>query len=121
MGNLSIRSRLFFERSDGIRYTADSLGLSVQTISDQCQHLVVDVDTTGTQLTYSKVANMGYLWIRNNSPDNFVLLKTASDGFAFAKLLPGEIAFFRCGSTSFIPYAVADTAPCEIEYLLISN
>lgn len=63
----------------------------------------------------------GWVLFINRDPTNFIELRVATSGAKFAKLLHGEFCLLRLGSGAQAPYAIADTAPCVLEYLLIST
>ena len=44
----------------------------------------------------------------------------ATGGTKCVKLLAGEVAMFRFGSGVTAPYIIADTAACQVEYIIIS-
>jgi len=63
----------------------------------------------------------GWAMFVNRDATNFINLKVATGGAIFAKLLPGEMALFRLGSGAQAPYAIADTAACQLEYLILQT
>lgn len=60
----------------------------------------------------------GYLMCKNHDADNFVQLNANGGAVWLARLEPGDIALFRIddGAT---PNAKADTASCEVEFLIL--
>lgn len=60
----------------------------------------------------------GWAMFINRDSTNFITLKVATGGAVFAKLLPGEFCLLRLGSGAQAPYAIADTAASQLEYLL---
>lgn len=57
----------------------------------------------------------------NRDPTNFIYLLTGTGGLRFAKLTPGRPALIPLGPDAQIPFAIADTAPCKLEYLIIND
>ena len=55
----------------------------------------------------------------NHDSSNYVDLMTGVAGVAFARLLPGECAVFRLPAAMTAPAALAHTAACLIEYLIL--
>lgn len=70
-------------------------------------------------IALSEVTSPGWAFFINRDSTNFISLKVATGGAIFAKLLPGEFAFLRLGSGAQAPFAIADTAACQLEYLLV--
>jgi len=61
----------------------------------------------------------GYAVFINRDPTNFIQLRQATGAAAFAKLLPGEFACFRISPSMTAPFAIADTAACQMEYWIL--
>ena len=55
----------------------------------------------------------------NRDATNYIELKVATGGAIFAKLLAGEPALLRLGSGAQAPFAIANTAACILEYIII--
>ncbi|MGD0013110.1 MAG: hypothetical protein ABSD56_01605 [Bryobacteraceae bacterium] len=67
------------------------------------------------------LTTVGWAAFVNHDPTNYVDLMTAVAGVAFARLLPGECAVFRLPAAMVAPAALAHTADCLIEYLILEN
>ena len=68
----------------------------------------------------SDMGTAGWSMFINRHATNFVTLRIGSGGSDFAKLLAGESAGpFRLATTSI--YAIADTAACELEVLILEQ
>lgn len=63
----------------------------------------------------------GWALFCNRDATNFISLKVATSGAVFAKLLPGEFALLRLGSGAQAPFAIADTASCQLEVFIAST
>lgn len=87
--------------------TGEGFVLHRQTIGTSAEAVTIPSD----------IGTAGWCRIRNRDATNYVTLRIGSGGSDFAKLLPGEYALFRLASSSL--YAVANTAACEIEYLIL--
>lgn len=66
-------------------------------------------------------ASRGWAMFINRDATNFINLKVATGGAIFAKLLAGEFALLRLGSGAQAPYAIADTAACQMEILILDT
>ncbi len=75
------------------------------------------VGITEEALRLGDITTPGRILITNLDQTNFVTFRRATGEGAAVKLMPGEPNSFRCGSTA--PFLIADTAPCEVEFLLL--
>lgn len=57
----------------------------------------------------------------NRDSTNFLTLKTGTGGTVMIKIPPGKFALFHFGSGVTAPYAIADTAACQLEYIICST
>ena len=86
----------------------------VQSIGNSADEALVigDVTTGGT--------NLGWAMFYNRDPTNFVVITHGDNASAFLKLKAGEVAGpMRLGTNT--PFALADTAAVELEYLIIEE
>ena len=75
----------------------------------------------GTALPLGGVATAGgFLMIVNSDATNYVQLMTAASGTVFARLKPGECAVLRLDATITAVAAIANTAPCLVQFLLLA-
>lgn len=73
-------------------------------------------------INLGEVTAPGWAFFINRDTTNFIELRVATSGAKFAKLLAGEPAGpFRLGSGAQAPYAIADTAACVLEYMIINT
>lgn len=103
--------------------TADSLQLANATYSVTTKviaHIAAVAPTTAAAMNLGAVSSLGYICIINRDPTNFVTLLTGTGGVVFAKLWPGQGALFFFGSGVTAPFIKADTATCQVDYLLLS-
>lgn len=84
--------------------------------------------TTGTQLIGTSeealafsadIATPGYLFVKNMDATNYVEIRNATGAASTIKLKAGEFALFRISGTA--PYAIANTAACRIEFVVIED
>jgi hypothetical protein len=92
-------------------------GLTFDVSGTKHVHVLHTVGTSEEALLKGDVATPGLLAIYNRDATNYATYRPASAGADTVKILPGEPAIFRCATTS--PYLVANTAPVDLEYLLI--
>ena len=79
-----------------------------------------NIGTTEEAIKLGEVASLGWAIFINRDPTNFINIKAGTGGTVIVKLLPGELAMFRFGSGITAPFAIADTAPCQLEYMICS-
>lgn len=77
------------------------------------------IGTAEEALILGEVAAGGWLILVNRDATNFVAVKAASGATPLAKMKAGEPALFRLHPSATAPYLAADTAACEVEYLLL--
>lgn len=80
-----------------------------------------NIGITEEAINLGEVTSLGYALFVNRDPTNYLELRVATGGVKFAKLRPGKFAFFEFGSGITAPFAIADTAPCQLEYLIVSQ
>ncbi len=103
--------------------TADSLQLangSYSVTSKIIAHITAVAPTTAAAMNLGAVTSLGWILIVNRDPTNFVTLLTGTGGVVFAKIWPGLGQLFFFGSGVTAPFIKADTATCQVEYLLLS-
>lgn len=115
--------------SAGLAYR-DANGVSLELFAEALQFdvttTIVDrgqqsIATSDTAITKGSVGTMGWVFLKNLDPTNFVNVKTAAAGTIIVKLPPGGIAVFYVGSGVTAPVAVADTAAVLIDKLICSQ
>lgn len=79
-----------------------------------------NIGITEEAIKLGELATLGYAIFINRDATNFINIKTATAGTIIVKLFPGEVAMFRFGSGVTAPFAIADTAPCQLEYMILA-
>lgn len=79
----------------------------------------ISVATSATVIPLGTVTQPHWAWFKNLDATNFLKIRNGISGADFARLLPGEPAIVPLEITS-VPYAIADTAACLLEYLILS-
>lgn len=83
--------------------------------------LKMTVGITEEVIPLGEATAPGWAMFINRDPTNFIELRVATSGAKFAKLKPGEFALLRLGSGAQVPYAIADTDVCQMEYLIFNT
>jgi hypothetical protein len=63
------------------------------------------------------IGTPGWIMLINRDATNFVSMRRATGEGNFLKMLAGEFALFRMEAAA--PYLIADSASCEVEYLVL--
>lgn len=91
--------------------------LSITVSGTQIMDNVQAVTTSEVAITLGDVATGGYWFVQNMDPTNFVTIRSATGVTGLIKLLAGEWAIFRTNAGAAAPYAIADTATCNVRFL----
>jgi hypothetical protein len=76
------------------------------------------IATTATALALGSVATPGYAIFKNHDSDNDVSIRAGSSGTNVIKVPAGK-TIGPVVLATVTPYAIAGTAACELEYLII--
>lgn len=80
------------------------------------------IGTSEEAIVLGEVTAPGWAFFINRDSTNYIELRVATSGAKFAKMLAGEPAGpFRLGSGAQVPYAIADTGACVLEYLIVNT
>lgn len=79
----------------------------------------ISVGITATLIPLGQVTTPHWAYFKNMDSANYLTIRNGASGADLLKLLPGEAAFVPLLDTS-VPYAIANTAPCILEYLILS-
>ena len=79
----------------------------------------ISVATSATVIPLGQVTAPHWAYFHNLDATNYLTIRNGSGGTDLLKLLAGEYAFVPLLDTS-APYAIADTAACLLEYLILS-
>lgn len=79
------------------------------------------IGTSEEAIPLGEVTSLGWFWARNLDETNFIQIRTGTGGTAFCKLLPGEACLLPLGSGITAPYAIADTAECNMQFAVFSR
>lgn len=94
-------------------------GLQVTVSGTEYVRMNQLIGTSAEALDIGDITTPGYIMIRNRDTTNFVEIRDGAAGADVVKLKAGETALFRLTTTT--PFAIADTAACRVEYLLIED
>ncbi len=119
---LTVSIALAFSKS-GRRCNTQEMGLNGVEIdvagTDFIGPFTQTIGTTVEALELGDITAPGYIAVKNRDATNFVSLRNGSGGANLVELQPGDIACFRLATTT--PYAIADTASCELLMLIVED
>lgn len=119
---ITLSASLAYSDSEG---TSDSLAVSALQVSvttKRVTKLKQNVGITEEPINLGDVSSVGFVMFVNRDATNFIQIKTSSGGIICGKLLPGEsYGPARLASGMQGPYAIADTAPCQMDVFVISS
>ena len=82
----------------------------------------VSVGTSEEAIPLGEATSPGWFMAINRDETNYVEIKTATGGTIFAKMKAGEpCGPIRLGSGAQVPYWIANTAACQVDYLIIQT
>lgn len=91
--------------------------LTFDVAGDKWTHLIQEIGLAEEALQLGDIAAGGYCFLHNLDATNFVSIRRATAEGNAIKIGPGEIALFRLEATA--PFAIADTAACDVEIVLL--
>jgi hypothetical protein len=107
-----------------IRFSDDGIGLTRLTgpldydvTKKVYAHFIQAVGTSEEALNLGDIGTGGYCFLKNLDATNFVKVRPGTGAADLIKLLPGDVALFRLVAAA--PFAISDTASCNVEVALI--
>ena len=92
------------------------------TVSGSRYHRAVqNIGTAEEAIGLGELSTLGWGMFKNLDATNYVELRVATAGAKFAKLKPGESCLLRLGSGITAPFAISDTAACNLEYMIVED
>lgn len=118
---LTISVSLAYEDSEGSDAALEIAEKLANVSSKKYIRAKQNIGTSEEAIALGEVTSPGWGVFVNRDLTNFINLKVATGGAIFGKLLPGEGCCLRLGSGAQVPYAISDTAACQLEYLLVNT
>jgi hypothetical protein len=79
-----------------------------------------EIGTTEEAIDLGDIATGGYFMAINRDSTNFVSIRSGTGATNLVRINAGEAALFRVSGDASAPFAIADTAACELEYWLLA-
>lgn len=119
---LTINASLAYSDSEGSDLSIEIADLKPNVSTKKFVHAKQNIGITEEAIGLGEVTSLGWAFFKNLDSTNFLSIKTGTGGTIIMKLLAGESAGpFRFGSGITAPFAIADTAACQMEYLIVST
>ncbi len=115
---LEIAAALKFSK-DGESASLDAGLLQITVSGSAYKKGTQEIGTDEEALLMGDVGTAGYVLLVNRDDTNFVEIRPGSGIADLIKIKAGEFALFRLAMDA--PYAIADTAACQLEYLVIED
>jgi len=98
-----------------------SIGQEIDVSGTDYIHKTQTIGTTAEALDIGDITTCGIMVVKNLDASNYVEISRATftSGQGTVKLKAGEKYPFRLGSNT--PYALANTSPVEIEYMIFED
>lgn len=118
---LTLGGSVQFEDSEGSDESLSISGLIASVSSLKFIHHKQSIGTSEEAIVLGEATAPGWAIFINRDSTNFIELRVSTGGAKFAKLKAGEFAVLRLGSGAQVPYAIADTAACQLEYFICNT
>ena len=116
---ITITASMAFSKG-GIGSTLEDAGLTFDVSGTDYKQGTQACTTSEVALDLGAVStNTGYIYMKNMDDTNYIEVFGAVGETATIKLKAGEVALFRLSATA--PTVKADTANCQLDYLLIDD
>ena len=102
--------------SPSIEFTAATITPDVS--GAQIADFVQNIGTSEEAVNIGDVAAGGYWFVQNLDGTNYVELRSGTGATDFIRLNAGEFALFRCSGDATAPYAIADSAACNVRFVI---
>lgn len=116
---IAVSVSLKMSRSD-IEPALSKTGLTFDMTGTEYTELVQTIGITEEALDLGDVGTPGYIIAINLDTTNFVSIRPATGAANTIRLDPNfGVALFKFGSGATAPFAIADTASCRVQFLLL--
>jgi hypothetical protein len=117
-GELKLTIKLDYDKGS-VDLDFPSTEFSVDVTSTLAHHGVQNIGTSEEAIELGGVAAGGYVLMVNRDATNYVEIREGTGIADLVRILPGEPALFRLTDTATAPFAVANSAGCDVEVFVI--
>jgi len=104
---------------NNISATKSVSAITVDVAGTGYQKGVQNIGTSEEAIAVGGVGTNGYIMITNLDATNYVKVRPATGVADLIRIAPGDVCLFRCEAAA--PFAIADTAACDIEVMLVES
>lgn len=94
--------------------------LSVTVSGSKYVSGVQNIGTSEEAISLGDLGTPGWAWFKNLDGTNYIEIRPNTGVADLIKLKPGEFALFRITSDA-VPYAIANTAACNLEKIIFED
>jgi hypothetical protein len=120
---IEMSASLAYEDSGGSLVSLDKLEAQVSVTTTKFIRNKQSIGTTEEALALGEVTSLGWAMFVNRDSTNYLEIRSGTGaGNDIIKIPPGKSAGpFHFGSDVTAPYAIANTAACLLDYLIVSQ
>ena len=115
-----------YSDSFGVEQSVSVVDRKVTITTKKPVTLVQEIGITEEAIDLGATGTPAYAFFQNLDPTNFITLRVATSGAAFARLDPdtdqdgtGGFAMLRLSTGATAPFAIADTAACKMKIMIV--
>jgi len=94
-------------------------GVQIDVSGDKWVFGVQEIGTSEEAIDVGDIGTTGFLIAKNLDSTNFISIRPGTGTANLVKLKAGEPCMFRLALNG--PWAISDTAACDLEYLILEN
>lgn len=114
---LTITASLKFVKGD-VSLSRSKSGIRIDVTGDKHIDMVQEIGTSEEALSLGEAGAGGYMLLENLDTTNYIEIRANTGVADLVKLKAGEVAMFRTAADA-VPYAIANTAACDLRIIII--
>ena len=123
---LTLNVTMEYSDAFGVEQSVSVVDRKVTITTKKPVILVQEIGITEEAIDLGDTGTPAYAFFQNLDPTNFITLRVATSGAAFARLDPdtdqdgtGGFAMLRLSTGATAPFAIADTAACKMKIMIV--
>ena len=114
-----INASLVYEDAEGVTASISNVDDTITVTTKKPVTNRQTITTSEVAINLGGLASIGWVMFKNLDTTNYIEIKTATGGTIIGKMLAGEsYGPVRMGSGVTAPFAIANTASCEMEIMM---
>lgn len=118
---LTLTLKVSYSKNGVTLAPADVSNKKITISGNAAKHFVQNIGTTEEAIDLGDVTTGGWWFAWNRDSTNWVEIRVGTGGADFVRLEAGEFFAGRLSPDNAAPYAIADTAACNVEFLIIDD